>query len=173
MTSLSYTLILLRHAKAEHDHGAGDHGRPLALRGRRQAAALGDVLRLAGCVPTTVLCSDALRTRQTWDLASSGLSDPPEQVRVLPSLYEAAVPEVLEAVRAVSEHSHVLLVVGHEPAISMAADYLAAESSDDGSLAQVRVGVPTAASCILTSDQAWAHWGRGTAQLTAVVRPEA
>lgn len=172
MTSLEYTLVLLRHAKAEPDQGLGDHARPLALRGRRQATAVGRDLSLAGLEPTTVLCSDAVRTRQTWDLASSSLPTSAEAVSVLSELYESSVAEVLASLNGVDENSRVLLIVGHEPAISMTAAYLAAESSHDGSLAQVRVGVPTASACILTSDRPWSAWARGSAQLVAVTRPQ-
>lgn len=76
-------LILVRHAKSGWDDpGLDDHDRPLAPRGRRAAGWLGTALRDGGFLPETILCSSALRTRQTLDgtgveapdLASCGLS---------------------------------------------------------------------------------------------------
>ena len=50
-----------------------DIDRPLTERGRRDAADLAEHLRLSGCRPQLVLCSPALRTRQTLDLVAPGL----------------------------------------------------------------------------------------------------
>jgi phosphohistidine phosphatase len=55
--------------------------------------------------------------------------------------------------------------------MSACAAFLAGPGSDEMSLAQVRVGVPTAAWSLLQSDNPWADWGRGTAQLLIVSRP--
>lgn len=60
------TLILLRHAKAEA-HNLEDFQRSLALRGRRQAIAVGEALTEEGLVPDLALVSAAARTKQTWE----------------------------------------------------------------------------------------------------------
>ena len=70
-------LVLMRHSRATHKTGFEDVGRPLTGRGRRDAAAAGAWLRGQRLVPDLVLCSPALRTRQTWDELSGPLSAAP------------------------------------------------------------------------------------------------
>ena len=61
-------LILLRHAKSDWYSGAlSDHDRPLNGRGMRDAPRVGRWIDANGYTPTVVLCSSALRTRQTLD----------------------------------------------------------------------------------------------------------
>src|SRR5438094_761470 len=61
-------LILLRHAKAENDAPSGDDfDRPLAPRGRREAAAMAGQLAALGIRPDLALVSPSLRTRETWE----------------------------------------------------------------------------------------------------------
>lgn len=171
------TLVLIRHAKAEPaGMSAPDEARALALRGRAQAAQLGRDLVALGAVPGLVLCSSALRTRQTWEIMNGALRDATggsaaPSVHVSDELYSATPQLVLSLVREYAAGSGTVVVVGHEPIISMTADLLADATSDRSAAAQVSVGVPTAAACILRSSAPWADWGRGSATLAAVHRP--
>jgi phosphohistidine phosphatase len=165
-------LVLLRHAKAEPGAGGVDDVlRPLALNGRRQAVRVGGALRDTGLVPDRVLCSSALRTRQTWELLSAHLGDVDPDVLVSDDLYAADVTDVLDLVRSTDSRVRTLLVVGHEPTMAATASHLADPSSDGGALAQVRVGVPTATYSVLESATAWDSWVPRGALLTYVGRP--
>jgi phosphohistidine phosphatase len=165
-------LVLLRHAKAEPARGeVPDDMRPLALRGRSQAGAVGKALSSAALAPDVALVSTALRTRQTWELLSHHLGDSRVDVRLRPEIYEAAVADVLGLVRGLDAHVGTVLVVGHEPTMAATAAHLAGPGSDDAALAQVRVGVPTATWSLLESDLEWADWGRSGARLVEVSRP--
>jgi phosphohistidine phosphatase len=166
-------LVLLRHAKAEPARGqVPDDMRPLALRGRTQAGAVGKALSAASLVPDVALVSTALRTRQTWELLSSHLGDGSRvDVRLRTELYEASVGDVLALVRGLDARVRTVLVVGHEPTMAATAAHLAAPGSDDAALAQVRVGVPTATWSLLQADLGWADWGRAGARLVEVSRP--
>ena len=68
------TLLLLRHAKSGYPADVGDHERPLAQRGIREAALAGDWLRVHAPAVDAVLCSTATRTRQT--LERTGIDAP-------------------------------------------------------------------------------------------------
>ena len=71
-------LVLFRHGKAEAaEPGRKDRDRRLAERGRRSAALVGDYLAHHALVPDFVLCSPALRTRETWRLAAERLPASP------------------------------------------------------------------------------------------------
>jgi len=170
----TWRLVLLRHAKAEPGKGVlPDDRRPLALNGRKQAGRVGMALTAAGLLPQVALVSSAVRTRQTWDLASAHLDGSSgTALEVRDELYEASVRDVLGLLRGVEASTRTVLVIGHEPTMAATAAYLAAEGSEPAALAQVRVGVPTATYSVLESaEHPWADWGRGSARLVHVGRP--
>lgn len=173
MTTPTRTLVVLRHARAEAATGVDDQLRPLALDGRKQATALGRQMHAAGLAPELVLCSSALRTRQTWELTALGLAGLRPDVEFRDELYVATPTDMLAAIQAVDESVATILLVGHEPSVSALSAYLAGPESDDAALAQVRVGVPTATYAILSGDDSWAAWGQRTAKLAGVFRPGA
>ena len=81
-------LILTRHAKSAWDDPAlDDHDRPLNGRGRRAARELGDWLASRGYLPEEVLCSSALRTRETWATVAATPLEVIPALRILPDLY--------------------------------------------------------------------------------------
>jgi phosphohistidine phosphatase len=115
-------LLLLRHAKAESDAPSGsDRDRPLAARGRKDAAELG--AWLAGqqsLLPDLALVSTAVRARTTWDIVQQQISDkvPQEVAAYLPDLYGAHPTQLLALIRsAAARHSRCLLIVGHNPGL--------------------------------------------------------
>ncbi|QGQ19526.1 histidine phosphatase family protein [Cellulomonas sp. JZ18] len=164
----AHRLVLLRHAKAEPAGSLPDHERPLALPGRRQASAAGAALAAAGLAPAHVLCSSALRTRQTWELvrtalAAAGAQDP--ALVVTDALYDATSGDLAELVRQAPEDAGTVLVVGHEPTTSHAAVTLAGPGSDDEVVARVRRGVPTASWSVLELDGPWDATAPGALRL--------
>lgn len=167
----AHQLVLLRHAKAEPAGSLDDHLRPLALPGRKQASEVGAGLRAAGIVPDLVLVSTAVRTRQTWDLVRTALDLPADVARLSDEVYSAGVRSLLALVAAVEESARTVLVVGHEPTVSQTAAALAGPGSDDAAVAQVRVGVPTAAYSVLEVDTPWASLQPDAARLLRVVTP--
>lgn len=162
-------LVILRHAKAEPGGVLDDHVRVLALEGRRQAGVVGATLRDADLVPDAVLCSSAVRTRQTWDLVRNALGTDVEHVEVSDALYAAGARELLELVRAVDPGVGTLLLVGHEPTVSQAAALLAGPGSDETAQLRVRTGVPTASYSVLETDAAWSELEPDGARLLRLV----
>lgn len=170
-TQVLRRLVLLRHAKAEPSGSVADALRPLALVGRKQATRIGPALVELGVVPEVVLCSDAVRTRQTWDLLKVGLGDSEPEVTISGDVYTAGVEEILALVAAVDPRVRTVLVVGHEPVMSAVAAYLAGPGSDPAAFAQVQVGVPTAAYSVLESSAGWDAWTERSAVLSTLDRP--
>lgn len=165
-------LVLLRHAKAERGASLADIQRPLALAGRRQSGHVGSRLAAAGLLPDVVLCSSAVRTRQTWELSRAVLGVPEVDVRFEDAVYHAGVSDLIDLLRRVPDAARTVLVVGHEPTMSQTATILAGEGSAPEAVARVRVGVPTATFSILEIAGAWQDLERGTGRLTGVVSPE-
>jgi phosphohistidine phosphatase len=167
-------LVLLRHAKSAWPDVA-DHERPLAGRGRRDAPRAGRWLRQAGYVPDLVVCSTALRARQTWQLAAAELASS-LPVRFEPRLYGASADDLLELVRQSPSEVETLLVVGHEPTMRELALLLAsaaadADASDSGRLERVRLKFPTAAIAVLACAGGWSDLRPGTAGLADFAVP--
>jgi phosphohistidine phosphatase len=163
-------LVLLRHAKAEPAGELDDLLRPLALVGRRQAGAVGASLRDAGVVPELVLCSSAVRTRQTWDLAHAVLGGE-SRLEVSDALYDAGVRSLLGMVRAVPADVRTVLVVGHEPTVSRFATTLAGPTSDARTLARVQLGMATGSYSFLEIDVEWSQLEPDGGRLTQLVTP--
>lgn len=164
------TLVLLRHARAEHHGGVTDEMRALNPAGRRQAVHVGHALASSGLVPDIVLCSISVRTRQTFELLAGPLGVRPP-VEYLEDLYHAGVHDVLAVVGDVPEEARTVLVVGHEPVMSGAAYVLAGPGSDTRALARVGSGVPTGAYSVLRVRGAWNRLERGSGVLTQLVTP--
>lgn len=122
---MTKTLILMRHAKS--DWGAPslpDKLRPLNARGQRSATALGDWLRAKGHLPQTVLCSSAIRTRET--LAGLGLMN--TTVNYSDDLYHAEADVMFQVLKRAS--SDTVLMIGHNPGICDFAQMLMEDAPD-------------------------------------------
>ncbi len=118
-------LILTRHAKSSWDDPTTpDHERPLNERGKAAATDLGAWLASRGYTPDEVLCSDAARTRETWEGAAPALTDAPE-VTLKPALYHAG-PDVMLAVLRHAKTDTVMMI-GHNPGIAEFAERIVAQ----------------------------------------------
>ncbi|MFG1697057.1 SixA phosphatase family protein [Nonomuraea sp. NPDC049309] len=106
------TLIVLRHAQAAHVPGLADRERPLTDRGERDAERAGEEIRAAGFVPDVVLCSPAVRTRRTAELAFPGV-----EVGYERDIYEAYPDELLELVRRCDPEAATVVLCGHNPGV--------------------------------------------------------
>jgi phosphohistidine phosphatase len=112
-------LLLLRHAKTEHDAPSGrDRDRRLDDRGRRDAAEIGGWIGRHPPFPDAVLVSTAVRTRQTWEIVWEAMKHlvPQPQVETLPELYGADPARLLQTIHdASAADPQRLMVVGHNP----------------------------------------------------------
>lgn len=112
------TLSLLRHAKSSGvDLTRDDFDRPLNQRGARDATRMGRFMREHGLVPDLVLCSDAVRARETLTLVLSAFGGAGPRVVFEPKLYLAEPAAILEVVADVDAGIGHCLVVGHNPGL--------------------------------------------------------
>jgi phosphohistidine phosphatase SixA len=109
---------------ATGDHATGDHARPLDERGRRDATAAGKWLAADGRRFDLVLVSSAVRARQTWELISAELADPPEP-RFEALIYDSSPDDLVDLLTEDRARLPVVAVVGHNPAVSELAWFLA------------------------------------------------
>ena len=149
-------LMLLRHAKTEHDAPSGhDQDRRLDDRGRHDAAAIGTWIGRHPPFPDTVLVSTAVRTQQTWEIAREAIKDavrersPKPQVEFLDELYGAEPAQLLRIIRMaeVTDPAR-LMLIGHNPGMHELALMLAG-SGDAAAKKSLEDNLPTAGLAIL------------------------
>ena len=153
-------LIVLRHAKSDWSGGVADHDRPLAGRGRREAALAGRWLRENAADIDLVVCSSAKRARQTWKLVAKQLDNAPP-ARVDDRLYAASVRGLLAVVRKLPESARAVLLIGHNPGL----EELVAD------LGGVGWPMKTSSIAVLSSRSEWAEVGARWAKLEASLTP--
>lgn len=162
------TLVLLRHAKAEESPDAPDADRPLTARGQADSAAAGAWLARHTLLPDVVLCSTARRTRQTWHGVALGMTgSPPEGgptgsspvVRYEAVAYQARPQDLLELVRGVDPTAGVVLLIAHNPGISLFSALLDPERADPDGLRTTDLVLHRVAT-------SWAELAPGTAPIT-------
>ena len=163
-------LVLLRHAKSAWPHGVPDHDRPLAGKGRRNAQAVGQWFRREGPRLDLVLCSDALRALQTWEIVAETLPGAPE-ASVRSEIYGASAAELLDLLAQIPADVRTVLVVGHEPTMSQTVLRLADAGSDPAALIQIRDKYPTNGIAVLEHEGPWPQWGDSGASVVSFVVP--
>ncbi len=165
-------LLLLRHAKSSWgDRELDDHDRPLAPRGEKAAARIGDYLAQRGPLPSLALCSSARRTRDTLERLIARLPEPPEVVQAR-ELYLASVNEVLGQIRRAPDAHAVLLVVGHHPTTQALALQLSGRG-DPQALRRLRAKFPTGALAELCfAAERWGDLEPGAGELHAFCTPK-
>ena len=110
-------LYLLRHAKSSWNEPAlKDFDRPLAPRGWNTAPLMGDYMEKQGYKPDCILCSPAMRTRETLEMIQRHLNGSPE-VFFNDSLYHASASGIIDLIRTLDGRYGKLLVIGHNPGI--------------------------------------------------------
>jgi phosphohistidine phosphatase len=150
------TLYLLRHAKSDWaDEGVDDFDRPLSPRGVRDAGRMAHHFLDKKIRPDVILCSPALRTRQT--LALTGVAEHDAEVRYVEKLYGADADDVMAVVTRMPNHAKSVMVLGHNPTMS---DLV---GQDMPTCALATITVPT---------KHWLDAARSTFEVVDVVTPK-
>ena len=159
-------ILLMRHAKAQPiAPGQRDFDRPLAARGKEDAARMGRVLLAMKLLPGAVVASPARRAKETAELAAKALKPAPE-IRWDRGLYDAPGEAWIEALRSLPKSVDVAMVVAHSPGIEEAAGLLA--GAPPGFL-----DCPTGGLIGFESDiGAWSALREGGAVLRFLLRPK-
>jgi phosphohistidine phosphatase len=164
-------LLLVRHAKSSWDDlTMADRERPLSPRGMAALARMRDHLAsgIGGDIDL-VLCSPALRTRQTFDGIRSALPDQ-VQVTTVTDLYGADVDRLLQLLRSSGDDHRCTMLVGHNPGLADLAVLLVG-AGDADERRQLRSKFPTGAIATLSFAGAWTELAAGSAHLDALFMP--
>lgn len=164
------SLYLLRHAKAAPaSPGMKDFDRPLDAQGARDARLIGKALSEKGINPQTILCSSALRTRQTLEEIAPFLPIAGE-TQFSNALYSADAQGYLREIKSFA-HSFSLMVIGHNPSTEELAVFLVS-TKDRQAADLVLQGFPTGALAHFEFDGTLARLKPHSCALTAFLRPK-
>ncbi|MDQ0830100.1 phosphohistidine phosphatase [Streptomyces achromogenes] len=156
-------IVLFRHAKADWPQVI-DHERPLAERGRKDAAVAGRKLADTGIPIDLALCSTALRTRETWKLAVQEFPHRPKTVYE-ERIYEASPGELIALLNETPDDVRALVLIGHNPGIQGLADVLSGQVNGDAGERMHSRGFPAAAFAVISFDGSWKSLEPGVATL--------
>jgi phosphohistidine phosphatase len=163
-----HTLFLLRHAKSSWDDPElPDRERPLARRGRRDAQSIAKHLVRLGVEPGLVLCSSAVRTRETLELVRPALET--STVLLEDGLYAASSDELLTRVRRVPDAVASVMLIGHNPGLQELALVLASSGEE---LRRLETKFPTCALATLDLATIWSRLAPAEAILASYIVPK-
>jgi phosphohistidine phosphatase len=165
------SLMLLRHAKAGWgDSNQRDFDRPLTEQGARAADILGEYMRRNNITPDTILCSPAVRTRETLKHVDdkTGWILSPIFVR---DIYMATAEHLMQLVQSLHEPNSNVLMIGHNPGFEDL--LLELVGHGDASLRDMMVQkLPTATLAQVDFDvDSWKGIAKKSGTLSRFIRP--
>lgn len=160
---MTRTLLVMRHAKSSWKQELADHERPLNGRGRRAATRMAVELDRLGWLPERVLCSSAVRTRETLAWMQDALGRE-LNATVTPSLYLPPTGVVLGEVAEVANEVSSVMVLCHNPACESVVGFLTGERVEitTANVARIEIDAPTWTEAMAM---------RGMGRLVGLIRP--
>ncbi len=158
-------LTLMRHAR-QSGLATRDHDRPLTADGRDDAHRVGVRLAALGpdAIPTRVLSSTALRCRETWRSVAAALGDASGiEVSFEAGLYNASAMALQGEIAAADEAVEHLLLLAHNPGISVLGLELAQGGGED--VEALRGGFTPATTAHFEIEGPWSTLAPRTAHL--------
>ena len=156
------TLFILRHAKSSwKDESLPDFERPLNRRGKQASEKIARYLKHEQIVPDLILCSPAVRARETVERVSHAAKLDVE-IRFDQRIYEAGGLRLLEVVSQIENERKSVMLVGHNPGLEELLMLLTGSSER----------LPTAALARLEiKSSKWANAADRRARLAWLVEP--
>lgn len=163
-------LLVLRHGKSSWDDpDIPDQERPLTERGRQAARRMSKYLKDKRLEPSLVMCTSALRARQTLELLTPAFPKG-ATINIEPRLYSASGDELITRLRRVSQAAPAVLMVGHNPAMQ---ELVLTLASENAKLDSIRKKFPTAALAVLDAEiDEWKDLRPSGATLVDFVTPK-
>lgn len=162
-------LLLLRHAKAAWaEPGMKDFDRMLDDTGMQEALEIGRAMKAAGLLPQTVICSAAVRARQTLEQVNQTLKLE-DRTQFTAELYASDAPGYLDIAASAGDSESVLLV-GHNPMLEDLALGLSGDGDEDA-VDTLQMGFRTAGLAVISFDGPASSFEDGKGRVTAFLTP--
>ncbi len=170
---MSRQLFMLRHAKAVTSQpgimDGSDHARALSDKGRRDAAAMGLLLRGRSLTPALALVSTTARTRETFALLGPFAGRQPRRL-FMDALYLADPDTLLDVLREKGGTADSIMLIGHNPGIHELALQFASRRGT-AAAPMLEQGFPTCTLALFAIEGDWSELATGRASLQLVLRP--
>ena len=141
-------LLLIRHAKSSWDDlSLSDRERPLNKRGKRDAPAMGLLLKEKGLLPDLIFSSPAKRALKTAKIIAEEVGYPKNHIEVRESIYGQGLDSLLGLIGSIDDGMESVFLIGHNPELTELANRLS-----NANIANV----PTCG--IVSIEFAAAHW---------------
>ena len=152
------TLYLLRHAKSSwKDVTLPDFDRPLKDRGRKAAKRIGKYLTREKLSDPLVLCSPAMRTRETAEILLKHANLRVE-VRYVEPIYEASLGDLVHVVTEIPDDKQVTIMIGHNPGFEELLAYLTGEGRRMPTAALAKINFDVESWKNIKEDQGALEW---------------
>ncbi|MFA3782300.1 histidine phosphatase family protein [Melioribacteraceae bacterium 4301-Me] len=121
-------VFLVRHAKSSWENSLlSDFERPLNKRGEKDAHFMGELLAKKKIHPNIIISSPALRAITTAKIIADKLNYPENKIHIDKNIYEGTWKELLNIINSSPESYSDLMLVGHNPALTLLNNYLSDE----------------------------------------------
>jgi len=128
---MTKVLFLLRHAQSTgKQSGQLDYDRKLTPLGKNNSRELGEKIKKSPFQVDFILASAATRVKETVQNLNESLRLPAEKIQFKTELYEAIHDEWIDAIRTLPGAVSVVILVGHNPGISIVAANLSGQNID-------------------------------------------
>lgn len=118
-------ILLLRHAKSSwKDENLSDHDRPLNKRGKHTAPIMGQRLAIKEYQPQHIISSTAKRALDTASIVANEIKYDKERIETNRKLFHAWPDEISEVIAQCDDSINKLMMVGHNPGMTMYANQL-------------------------------------------------
>jgi phosphohistidine phosphatase len=121
----------MRHAKSDWSHQVSDFERPLNARGLLAAPLMAERLKKRQAIPEQITTSPANRALSTAKLVAEGLEFSEKKISIIDELYLAEAIQMVTIIQNIDRQVDSVLLVGHNPTITLTANYLTGDTLDN------------------------------------------
>ena len=157
-------IYVLRHAKSSWDNSnLSDFERPLADRGISDAKKMSKFLKDMNIKIDKVLCSNAIRAKETFDLTADGFNFEIDKATYSDKLYFGDTTTIIQDLRELDESLNNILIVGHNPTLHYLVEILTNESINR---------FTTCNLATISHDGEWVSLNSQQCSLKSLIRPK-
>ena len=157
-------IYVLRHAKSSWDNSnLSDFDRPLADRGISDAKKMSNFLKDMNIKIDKVLCSSAIRAKETFDLTADGFNFEIDKATYLDKLYFGDTTTIIQDLKELDESLNNILIVGHNPTLHYLVEILTNESINR---------FTTCNLATISHDGEWVSLNSQQCSLKSLIRPK-
>ena len=157
-------IYILRHAKSSWDNiNLADFDRPLAKKGIDDAKKLCSFLKKHKFNAAKVICSNAKRAKETFDLTADGFQFLIDDATYTDELYFGNIDTVIEKIKETEEELKNILIVGHNPTLHYLVESLTNQPIDR---------FTTCNLAIISHDGEWISLNSQQCRLKSLTKPK-